>query len=115
MSTESRYREKDSSARAGEAHSFTSPGAFGGTRSNNVLRARKGRNKPHNSSRVVTVRLPLEKIAAPSEMGFTPPFSERSLRHKARFRLTPPFLPGPLSPPRSTSILNRDHKRMSHV
>jgi hypothetical protein len=115
MSTESRYWEKDYSARAFGLNSARSPGAFGGTPSNYVLGAREGRNKPHSSSRVVTVRLPSAKIAVPSEMGFKPSFSERSLRFLARFRLSPPFLPMPLPGRRTPSIANRICKTMSHA
>jgi hypothetical protein len=115
MSTESRYWEKDYSARAFGLHSARSPGAFGGTPNNYVLGAREGRNKPHSSSRVVTVRLPSAKIAVPSEMGFKPSFSERSSRFLARFRLSPPFLRLPLCRRRTPNSVNRRNAWQSHV
>jgi hypothetical protein len=121
MSTESRYWEKDCSARAYGRNSAIGPGAFGGTPNNYVLGARKGRGSgifrpqaPNLGGRI-SLRLPSAKIAAPSEMGFKPSFSERSLRPKARFRLSPPFFVWPPPVPRSTHIRMRFHKALSHA
>jgi hypothetical protein len=121
MSTESRYWEKDYSARAFGLNSARSPGAFGGTPSNYVLGALNGQGSGYDRPQApnlggrITMRLPSAKIAVPSEMGFKPSFSERSLRFLARFRLSPPFLPMPLPGRRTPSIANRICKTMSHA